>query len=242
MPERAWIFSEHYGRELEELRPLIRPLIYEEGRLIFEEGEPAFGVYLIDSGKVKLAKRAPDGRRQILKLIGPGEILGEEVLFHEPVYSAQARALERTAAGFVTLKDLRQFLERHPQVALRLLRSLSHEIREFHDRLLELSYESSLERLAKLLLTLADRWGEQEDSGLYIGVKLSRSELAELAGIASETASRLLARLRERGILALDGPRIIILDRGRLTALTEPVCLNFQGASSSEALAPQAQL
>jgi len=229
-----WIFSARYGQELEELKPSVRPLVYEEGRLIFEEGEPAFGVYLIDSGKVKLAKRAPDGRgrRQILKLVGPGEILGEEVLFHEPVYSAQARALERTVAGFVTLKDFRQFLERHPQVALKLLRALSHEIREFHDKLLEISYESSLERLARLLLALADRWGEHEDGGLYIGVKLSRLELAELAGVASETASRLLARLRERGILALDGPRIIILDRGRLAALTEPVCSGFQRASA----------
>ncbi len=228
MTERPWIFSARYGKEFEELKPQVWPLVYEEGRLIFEEGEPAFGVYLIDSGKVKLTKRAPDGRRQILKLIGPGEILGEEALFHESVYSAQARALERTVAGFVTLKDLLHFLEDHPQVALKLLRSLSHEIREFHDKLLETSYESSLERIARLLLALADRWGEQEDGGLYIGVKLSRSELAELAGVASETASRLLARLRERGILALNGPRIIIRDRERLAALTEPVCLNFQ--------------
>ncbi|MGQ9601249.1 MAG: Crp/Fnr family transcriptional regulator [Candidatus Bipolaricaulia bacterium] len=224
MTERPWIFSACYGKEFEELKPRVWPLVYEEGRLIFEEGEPAFGVYLIESGKVKLAKRALGGRRQILKLIGPGEILGEEALFHEPVYSAQARALERTVAGFVTLEELLHFLEDHPQVALKLLRSLSHEIREFHNRLLEISYESSLERIARLLLALADRWGEQEDGGLYIGVKLSRSELAELAGVASETASRLLARLRERGILALDGPRIIIRDRGRLAALTSPVC------------------
>lgn len=227
MAATPWIFSERYGKEFEELRPLVRPLVYEEGRLIFEEGEPAFGVYLIDSGKVKLTKRTPEGRRQILKLIGPGEILGEEVLFREPVYSAQARALERTATGFVTLEDLRRFLEHHPQVALKLLRALSHEIREFHDRLLELSYESSLERLAKLLLALADRWGEQADGGLYIGVKLSRSELAELAGVASETASRLLARLRARRILEFAGQRIIVLDRARLAALTEPICADL---------------
>lgn len=221
------VFAGLYGRELEELAPLVRPLEYEEGQIIFEEGEPVFGVYLINRGKVKLAKRSLGGRRQILKLVGPGEILGEEALFHEQLYSAHARTLEQTSTLFVTVKELHRFLEAHPRVALKLIAQLAREIKGFQSKLLETSYESSLGRVANLLLSIGDKWGEEEDGGLYIGVKLSRTELAELAGIASETASRLLARLRERGILSLDGPRIIIRDRGRLAALTEPVCLNF---------------
>lgn len=213
---------------MEELRPSLRPLEYEAGRIIFEEGEPVFGVYLINRGKVKLAKRSPGGRRQILKLVGPGEILGEEALFHEPVYSAHARALERTETGFVTIEELRAFLEAHPRVALKLLEHLSQEIKGFQNKLLETSYESSLERIARLLLSIADKWGEEGDGGLYIGVRLSRRELAELAGVASETASRLLARLREREILALDGARIIILDRERLEELAEPLCVDLR--------------
>ncbi|MCR4404813.1 MAG: Crp/Fnr family transcriptional regulator [Candidatus Acetothermia bacterium] len=221
--QRLALFAKLYGRELEELVPLARPLEYEEGQIIFEEGEPVFGVYFIDRGKVKLAKRSLGGRRQILKLVGPGEILGEEALFDEQAYSAHARALERTATEFVTVKEFHAFLEAHPRVALKLIEQLSREIKGFQSKLLETSYESSLGRVANLLLSLVDKWGEEEDGGLYIGVKLSRTELAELAGIASETASRLLARLRERGILALDGQRIIIRDRARLAVLSSKV-------------------
>jgi len=222
----SWIFTELYGKELEELDPLVRPIEYEKGRIIFEEGEPVFGIYLLSQGKVKLAKRSADGRKQILKLIGPGEILGEEALFHDRIYSAYARALEWTRAYFVTLEEFYQFLKAHPKVAIRLLEHLSQEVKGFQNKVLETSYGSSLERIARLLLAIADRWGEEADSGLYIG--LERAELAELVGIASETASRLLARLKERGILALSGSRIVILDRPRLEALTEPLCVDLK--------------
>jgi len=224
----SWIFAELYGEELEEIDSSVRPLEYEEGRIIFEEGEPAFGIYLLSQGKVKLAKRTAGGRKQILKLVGPGEILGEEVLFHERTYSAHARALEWTKAYFVTVEEFRRFLEAHPQVAIKLLEHLSQEVKGFQNKVLEASYGSSLERVARLLLAIADKWGEEEDGGTYIGLKLSRAELAELAGIASETASRLLARLKERGILDLSSSKIIILDRARLEALTEPLCVDLE--------------
>ncbi|MFQ6116827.1 MAG: Crp/Fnr family transcriptional regulator [Candidatus Bipolaricaulia bacterium] len=224
----SWAFIELYGKELEEIDPLVRPIEYEEGRIIFEEGEPVFGVYLLSRGKVKLAKRSPDGRKQILKLVGPGEILGEEVLFHERTYSAYARALERSRTYFVTIEEFRGFLKTHPAVAIRLIEHLSQEIKGFQNKVLETSYGSSLERVSRLLLAIADRWGEEEDGGLYIGLELSRVELAELAGIASETASRLLTRLQERGILALAGSKIIILDHTRLKGLTEPLCVDLK--------------
>ena len=224
----SWIFSELYGKELEEIDPLVRPIEYEEGRIIFEEGEPVFGVYLLSRGKVKLAKRAAGGRKQILKLVGPGEILGEEFLFHDPTYSAYAQALEQTRAYFVPMEEFHGFLKAHPQVVIRLIEHLSQEIKGFQNKVLEASYGSSLERVARLLLAIADKWGEEEDGGFYIGLELSRVELAELAGIASETASRLLARLQERGILALAGSKIIILDRARLKSLTEPLCVNIK--------------
>jgi CRP-like cAMP-binding protein len=177
---------------------------------------------------VKLAKRSSDGRKQILKLVGPGEILGEEALFHERTYSAYARALEWTRTYFITIDEFYDFLKAHPQVALRLIEHLSQEIKGFQNKILEASYGSSLERIARLLLAIADRWGEEEDGGLSIGLELSRAELAELAGIASETASRLLARLRKRGILTLSGPKIVILDRARLGSLTEPLCVDLE--------------
>lgn len=222
------IFTQLYGQELEEIAPVVRSLQFERGRIIFEEGEPVFGVYLISEGKAKLVKRTAGGRKQILKVVGPGEILGEEVLFHDQTYSAYARVLEQTGAYFVTVEEFQDFLQAHPQIAFKLLQRLSQEVKGFQDKVLEASYGSSLERIARLLVAIADRWGEDEDEGIYIGLQLSRTELAELAGIANETASRMLARLRRRGILSLSGSKIVILDQARLEGLTEPLCVELK--------------
>jgi len=226
--EELKAFIDYYGEEFAEISPHLLPQSFGEGQLIFEEGEPGLGVYLLTQGKVKLAKRSTGGRRQILKLVGPGEILGEEVLFHGEGYSGYARALEPTRAYYVSTGDLARFLKEHPEIAIKLIERLSLEIKGFQNKLLEASYGSSLERVARLLLAIADRWGVEEDGGLYIGVKLSRAELAELAGIASETASRLLARLKDRGAIEISGPKILITDRKRLESLSEPLCVNLK--------------
>jgi len=222
------VFSEYYGEEILELAPFLTPQRFAAGEVIFEEDEPGTGVYFLISGKVKLAKRSSGGRRQILKLVGPGEILGEEVLFSGEGYGGYAKALEPVRAYYVSIKTLAQFLSEHPRVATRLIEHLAREIKGFQDKILETSYGSSLERIARLLLAIADRWGVEEDGKLYIGVQLSRTELAELAGIANETASRLLSRLRDRGMIDFIGAKIFILDRERLENLTKPLCVDLK--------------
>ena len=222
------VFSEYYGEEIFELAPFLTPQHFAPGEVIFEEGEPGTGVYLLVSGKVKLAKRSSGGRRQILKLVGPGEILGEEVLFSGEGYGGYAKVLEPVRAYYVSTKTLAQFLREHPGVATRLIEHLAREIKGFQDKILEASYGSSLERVARLLLAIADRWGVEEDGKLYIGVQLSRAELAELAGIANETASRLLGRLRDRGMIDFSGAKIFIVDRERLENLTKPLCVDLR--------------
>lgn len=226
--EREWLFADLYGEELFELRPFLRPISYEKGSIIFEEGEPAFGVYLIERGKVKLAKRLASGHCQILKLAGPGEILGEGILFQAESYNAYAKTLEETKVHFIRTDDLLGFLKRHPAVAIKIIEKLALEIKGFQNKVLEASYEGGLEKVARILLAIAERWGKREDGGLYIGVELSRAELAEMAGLASETASRILSRLREREVLSLVKHKIIIKDEERLRKLMEPLCVSLK--------------
>jgi len=218
----SWIFSGLEGEGLARLRALMRPIAYGKGELIFQEGAPAFGLYIICQGKVKLAKHAGNGKRRILKLIGPGEILGEESLFGDGVYAAYAKTLEETWARFMGKADFLPFILRYPSVALKLIEKLARELKGFQSKLMEASYESCKGKVARLLLSIAESYGVEERGRLILGLELSRADLAAMAGISTETAIRILSELREENLLALDGQKIIILKKHKLQELAEP--------------------
>jgi len=217
-----WIFADLGEEGQGELAELVRPIEYGKDEVIFQEGEPAFGLYIICRGRVKLAKRSTKGKRQILKLLGPGEILGEKTMFDQEVYTAYAKTLEPTKLYFIERRAFLDFLRRHPAVALNLIEKLARELKGFQNRLLEVSYEGSTERLARLLLTVGESCGIPEGDRLYLGLELSRAELAEMAGISTETAIRTLSRLREQGLIEIDHHKIYIRDREGLERLVEP--------------------
>jgi CRP-like cAMP-binding protein len=200
---------------------MAKQITYAKGELIFQEGEPAFGLYVICEGKVKLAKHSPHGKKQILKLLGPRELLGEKTMFDREVYTAYAQTLERTRVHFFQREGFLEFLQKYPGVALKIIEKLSREIKGFQDKLMETSYEGSQERLARLLLLMAKEYGTQDEKGLDIGIELSRQELAELAGISTETAIRTLSRFKERGFVELGGHKIYIVNREELGKLAE---------------------
>ncbi|OGF54785.1 MAG: hypothetical protein A2Z21_09020 [Candidatus Fraserbacteria bacterium RBG_16_55_9] len=220
--ECSWLFSGLGSETLEAIREMSRSLQYPKGEVVFQEGEPAFGLYIICKGKVKLAKHSLRGKKQILKLLGPGEILGEKTLFDREVYTAYAETLEETTLHFIEREPFIAFLRGHPEVALKFIEKLARELKGFQDKLMEASYEGSLERLARLLLLMGKQYGVQTGKGLDIGMELSRQELAELAGVATETAIRMLSRLKDRGLIALEGSKIYIVDREGLSKLAEP--------------------
>lgn len=226
--ECARILEDLRPSVIERVRGMTRTLYYPKGEIIFQEGEKAFGLYIVCTGKVKLAKHAPHGKTQILKLLGPGELLGEETMFDRDVYASYARTLEDSTLHFIEREPLLELLRRHPEVALRFIRKLAQEIKGFQDKLIETSYEGSLERVSRLLLLIAAKYGIETERGLDIGMELTRQELAELAGISTETAIRILSRLRDRGLIQLEGHRIYLLDREALSDLAEPFLATLQ--------------
>lgn len=218
----SWLFSGLNDSALERLSELSRKVQYGPGEMIFQEGEPSFGFYIISSGKVKLAKYASNGKKQILKLLGPGEMLGEKTMFDREIYTAHAKTLEATTLYFIERNEFIAFLRDHPEVALRLIEKLSREIKGFQGKLVEITYEGSSERLARLLLLIAKEYGTSTPKGAEIGIELSRTELAELAGMSTETAIRTLSKFKEREMIALEGHKIFLIDKEQLNKLAEP--------------------
>jgi CRP/FNR family transcriptional regulator len=210
------ILSDLKEKDLEKLRESVRKINYGRGEIIFQEGAPAFGFYLVFEGMVKLVKRSMRAKSQILKIVGPGEILGETTLFDKGSHNAYAKTLDPVTVGFVERGDFFYFLERHPKTIFRLYEKLSEELKAFQNKLAERSYSSSKERLARLILHLGKS-----------GVELSRAELAEMAGVSSKTAIRTLSELEGRGIIAIESRRIRILREEYLQKIMEPFSVDL---------------
>ncbi|HED04221.1 MAG TPA: Crp/Fnr family transcriptional regulator [Candidatus Fraserbacteria bacterium] len=208
-------------QEWEEIVHSSRPLPYAKGETIYHDGMPAMGVYIVCTGIVKVMKRNTGGKSQILKLVGPGEFLGEESLFGEGIYRSYSQALLPTQVKMIERRRFLGFLARYQQFGLRLTAKLALEVQAFQDRLLEASYESCKEKVARLLLRVAHSYGQHDLAGRW-QLEMPRADLAQMTGISLETAIRTLSRFQERGWLRLDSHRITILRPEELEKLVEP--------------------
>jgi CRP-like cAMP-binding protein len=220
----APVFSSLGDEEFVELQGLMVPIDYEAGELIHQEGMPANGIYVICKGLVKYGKYSADrSRRRVLKILGARDILGLETLFcRDPcLLPGFAKALEDTRVVFIERGKFSEFLERHPSVFRHLCEQLSREILIYQCKIAELAYEPMRVNLARLLLTLARRFGIEREDGLEI--EFNRGDLAELAGTHIDTLVRTLAHLKEKGLIATRYHKIRILDEAGLEAEASPI-------------------
>lgn len=220
--ECSWLFAGSPRQVQEQLRQASRAVRYRTDQLLFHEGEPGFGLYLICAGKVKLTKRTPAGKRLILQLRGPGDVLGAETAFGGDAYIADAQALEDVTLHFIEKSAFLSLMEHAPRMALRLIQDLSQDLRLCQSKLIETAYESGQERLAHALMSIARRYGLPRPQGIELGVELTRGELAELAGLTAETTIRILSKLHKRGWIMLSGSRILLLNVKAVEGLIEP--------------------
>lgn len=217
------LFAELSEDAFAEFMECAHSIEYAKDDVILRQGAPAFGVHLVCEGKVKLLKRSPEGREILLKLLGPGELLGEESLIEDRVYEVSAKALEATRVCFIERKEFKALIEKSPAVALRLIEKLSREIKGYEARLLETAYVQAEARIAHLLLLIARKFGNAlPQGGRYIGVELSRKDLAEMAGISLRAAIQTLSRLKQKRLITFRDHRIVIVDEAGLQELAGP--------------------
>ncbi len=194
----------------------------EPGQPVFQSGMPAEHLYVVQSGSVKLVRPSSDKRKDyILKILGPGELVGAEAFFGSGVYRANAKAIDRSQLLVLGRSEVYTFLRRHPKTALHMLQVASQELESFEERLVETAYEQGEKRLAHQLLELSRRFGVAHNGGAYLKLDLTRTELAELVGLRPETTIRILSRWRDNGLLKEEDRHIVIEDRQQLEQLAE---------------------
>lgn len=198
------------------LRTSMENISIAKGDVLFHEGQLGDRMYIITGGKVKLGHTAPDGRESILAILGPGELLGELSLFDPGPRTATAIALTDLTALGLGHAALRPWLTGRPEVAESLLQALAQRLRRTNDALADLVFSDVPGRVAKALLELGDKFGQQMPDGVHVTHDMTQEELAQLVGASRETVNKALADFATRGWIKLESRSVVLIDTERL--------------------------
>lgn len=203
--------------DLATLSAIAQPQRHRRGCILFSDGDPARGFFIVVEGRIKIVKQGPDGREYILQLFGPGEHFAEVPAFDGQAYPATAIALEDSDVLLFPREALRDRLAHQPELALNVLAIFASRLRAFANTIEDLSLKEVSARLAAYLRDRADDHPNHRDRPIPLA--LPKGQLAAYLGTSPETLSRLLGRLERHGILHLQGNTIRLRDRDRLDAL-----------------------
>jgi len=213
---RAPLFDALDDEGTRTLRRQMAEVKLSRGEHLFMEGDDGDALYVVIEGKMKLTRAAADGRENLLSVIGPGEMFGELSLFDPRPRTSSASAVTDAVLASLKHEALTPFLRERPEVSLHMLRALAQRLRRANDVTADLVFTDVPGRVAKNLLDLAERFGNQESDGLHVHHDLTQEELAQLVGASRETVNKALADFAARGWLQISARSVLILDQERL--------------------------
>jgi CRP-like cAMP-binding protein len=191
---------------------------YAPGELLFSEGDPCEGLFVVASGRVRIFKVSASGREQVLAIEGAGSSIAELPVFDGGKYPASAAALEQSELVFVSRSDFRAVCLEHPEVALKVLQVVGGRLRRLVGIIEELSFTTVRHRLISWLLRQARAEGRPTSRGIAITLGASHQELAAQIGTVRELVSRNMARLQAQGFIEINGREVVMLDLDGLEA------------------------
>lgn len=184
---------------------------YQKGQVIFQEGARPQGLYCVNAGKIKLTYLGDDGREQIIHLAKAGDILGYRALLGDDTYSLSAVAMEESAICFIPRTSFLELVQQNGKLSGELIKLLTAELRMTEQHLAGMAQKTVRERLAEALLLLRETYGFEPGTQI-LQVQLSREELANMVGTATETIIRLLTEMKHENIVELNGKKIHLAD------------------------------
>jgi len=211
--KQTLLFSALNEAELLKLASLATERHFSAGEPVFWEGDSPEWFYIVERGRVKITKYASSGKELIISVFPPGNTFGEVAVFDGVSYPASAFASGEATALGIRREDILMFMGQNPSVALKIINVLGGRLREAHDRLRDMAGERVEQRIASILLMLSTKLGPT--------IPFTRQEIADMAGTTTETAIRVMSRLKERSIISSHRGQISILDESSLRLLSE---------------------
>lgn len=192
---------------------------YPPGSLLFVEGQPAGGVYLLCQGRVKLYTCSREGKVIILHIAKAGELLGMSAVVSGENYEVSAEVLEPTQTNYVRRADFMRLIEKHPDLAMRAVQHLSHQYQDAYHQIRSIGLSNSAgDKLANLLLVWC---GPTRENGDPVKLKLrhTHEEMAEMIGTTRETVTRILKQFKELDLISIKGSDLLIHDPKRFDGM-----------------------
>ena len=194
----------------------LQPIDFPRGHTVFAEGDPGDRLFIIVSGKVKIGRRSPDGRDNLLTIMGPSDMFGELSIFDPGPRTSSATTITEVRAVSMDRDVLRTWIADRPEIAEKLLRVLARRLRRTNNNLADLIFADVPGRVAKQLIQLAQCFGTKEGDALRVEHDLTQEEIAQLVGASRETVNKALADFAHRGWIRLQAKSVLICDCERL--------------------------
>ena len=214
-------FSELEDEALDRLAGLSRVLHLERKAMLFDDGEPYRGMFILLEGLVVVYRTSEDGRMLILEVCRPGDSIADVPLFEEGEagYPAAARTTRRSELLYLPKERFVPFLKHHPEVAWEMLKRFAARTKEITLRLEGVTLREVSSRLARYLLREVEAGDAQSDEKPSLTLPLTKGSVASYLGTVHETLSRTFARLIREKVIAVEGRKITILDKSKLERL-----------------------
>ncbi|WP_417799851.1 Crp/Fnr family transcriptional regulator [Tenacibaculum sp.] len=191
----------------------------KKGEILFDEGEYINGVFCVKDGVCKVSKMSDNGRDQIIHLIKKGDILGERSLINNEASNLKAIAVNDMEVCFIPKEEIIRDLENNSNFSMGILKKMANSLKKADDVIVDMAQKTVKQRLAATLLLLDAKFDKNENGS--ININLSREDMANIIGTATESAIRLLSEFKKKKLIDLKGKEIFITDIKALKELSE---------------------
>jgi CRP/FNR family transcriptional regulator, polysaccharide utilization system transcription regulator len=191
---------------------------YKRGSLLYQEGNRISGFYCVNSGIIKVFKTGFDGKEQIIRFAKAGDIIAYRSVLSNELACTSAKVIEDCQVCFIPSEILISFIKTNPAYALELLKLACHELGEANSFITDIAQKTVRERLAEILLFLVEDFGLDDEK--FLNISLTREELANIVGTATESVIRLLSEFKTDGLIELNGRKIKVIDTAGLEKIS----------------------
>jgi len=208
-------------RDWEKVIDLFSERQYQKDDYIFLEGEAPEALYIIRTGKVKVLRHSTDGKDVVLRVGGAGHLLGTVAVFDGGGYPGTAQVIEECTALVIARNDCLTLVNRYPVFALAVISDLGSRLRSSAEQIRSLAVERVEQRIARVLLKLADTAGSDSPEGRVIEMPLTRQDVADMTGTTVETAIRVMSKFRRLELIKTRRGKVVLVELAALQEISE---------------------
>jgi CRP/FNR family transcriptional regulator len=188
-----------------------------KGQILFLQDTKPHGLYCVKKGKVKIFRRGSEGKEQIVRLAHDADVVGYRALISDENYQCGAAALEETTLCYVPKPALDKLMDRNVSIYKKMISVLADDLKSAELKISDLAQKPVRERVAETLIMIKEKYGLESD-GVTLNVVLTREEMANLVGTATESLIRILSDFKKEGFIEVENKRIKIIDFDHLYA------------------------